>query len=94
MYYDLNVFYYKLFAVFAVYCLSIYHNYSKTTQTSLIVNTTLLVYNAGHVMRTSRPPSSASKYLINIKQQAGCFDKTVDGFIYKFDTAEYDMSLL
>ena len=45
-------------------------------------------------MRTSRPPTSASKYLINIKQQAGCFDKTVDGFIYKFDTAEYDMSLL
>ena len=45
-------------------------------------------------MGTLTAHSSTSKYLINIKQQAGCFDKTVDGFIYKFDTAEYDMSLL
>ena len=85
---------YILFVLFAVHCISIYHNYS--TQTQLIVNTTVIVYNeaAGHVMRSSQPLNSASKYLINIKQQAGCFDKTVDGFIYKFDTAEYDMSLL
>ena len=45
-----------------------------------------------HDILTDHSPASNS--LINIKQEAGCFDKTVDGFIYKFDTAEYDMSLL